>query len=216
MPSLLKHFNPRRFAFGERLLRWCANAEDHWFEKRHGLELGQIVAHDDLVSSHRGALVHATAYQGVWCRNVRTLLAQARGCSPLLRQFVDLGSGKGKACFMAAASRRFDCIRGVEFSQPLVDVARHNQTLLPAADVEFLCADAAEYKLPDAPSLVFMFNPFDGVILERFLALNGAHFRKHGSLVAYAKDMQRHVLRKCGFDTLYRNPVRGISLFCKT
>jgi hypothetical protein len=31
--------------------------------------------------------------------------------------------------------------------------------------------------------------------------------------VAYAKDMHRQVLRKRGFDTLYRNPARSIALF---
>lgn len=212
----LRH--PRQFAIGERLKRWRFDREDQQFEARYGLSLAQLVPHEQLVSSNQAALAHATAYQGVWCRNVRTLLLEALRCNPGLRHFVDLGSGKGKACFYAATQHAFERIVGVEFSEPLVDIANQNLALFearhPGEAIAFLAADASTFELPHGATLVFMFNPFDGVILEHFLRHNRAHFAKHRSLVAYANDIHRSVLREQGFDAVYRDPVRCVSLFC--
>ena len=60
---------------------------------------------------------------------------------------------------------------------------------------------------------IFMFNPFDDVILNRFLEHNREHFRRYRSIVAYANDIHRHVLVRQGFNTVYRDPLRSLSLF---
>lgn len=204
-------------AWIERLQRWRFGAEDHWFEWRHGLELARPVPHAELATSHLQALQHATSYQGVWSRNVRTLVAQALQANPQLRHFVDLGAGKGKACFHASLLHRFDSVVGVEFSEPLVEVARHNLQRFAAVrglrGLQFVAGDAAGHTLPEGATLVFLFNPFDGVVLERFLAHNRAHFHRHRSLLAYANDVHRRVLPRHGFETVYRDPGRRVSLF---
>ena len=58
-----------------------------------------------------------------------------------------------------------------------------------------------------------MFNPFDDVILERFVRHNLDHFRQHRSVIAYANDVQRMTLVRFGFETIYRNQERKISLY---
>ncbi len=196
----------------ERFNRWRFSAEDLAFEWRHRLDLNRPLAHDELTNPGHASLAHATSYQGVWCRNVRHLVQQARRCNGRLQRFVDIGSGKGKACFFAAGQAPFEQIIGLEFSPVLDAVARSNQQRFGDPRVAFVCGDAADYRLPDGPNLVFMFNPFDGVILERFLLNNLAHFRQHGSVLAYANDIHRSVARQLGFDTVFRDPARCISL----
>jgi SAM-dependent methyltransferase len=214
---MLSLANPRQFPLGERLQRWHFALQDQRFEKRFGLELSQLVPQQELVSSNQDALSHAKAYMGVWCRNVRTLVQQGLRANPALRQFVDLGSGKGQACFCASIEHPFERIVGVEFSEPLVETAQRNlqqfEARHPGAPIEFVARDAGEHRLAEAPTLVFMFNPFDEVILQRFLQLNHDHFVRHRSLVAYANDVHRSVLRQQGFDAVYRDPARALSLF---
>ena len=204
---------PGLHAASEGAKRLCFNIEDRWFEWRHGLALSAPVAHDELVASNALSLAHATSYQGVWCRNVRTLLREARRCRPSLDSFVDIGSGKGKACFYAALQPGMRDVVGVEFSEPLVAVARRNQQRLADKPIEFIHADATEWQLPGRTQLVFLFNPFDALILDRFLTNNRNHFQGHGSLLGYANDVHHPVLRQHGFDTVFRDPVRRLSLF---
>ncbi len=204
---------PSLQAATERAKRLCLNTEDRWFEWHNGLELETRVAHDDLVSSHASSLAHATVYEGVWCRNVRTLLREARRLLPGLDAFVDIGSGKGKACFYAALQPGMRHVVGVEFSEPLLAVARRNQQRLAGLPITFVHADATAWLLPERTQLVFLFNPFDALILDRFLANNRSHFQRQGSLLGYANDVHHPLLGRHGLEMVFRNPARRLSLF---
>ena len=167
--------------FTERSKRLWFDLDDRLFERRHGMDLGSPVAHADLVARDPISVQHATSYQGAWLRNVRVLCEQAKRARPALTTFVDIGSGKGKACFCAATQPGISEVVGVEFSQPLIDVAQANLLRFAArhCPVSLLCDDATSYLLPAATCLVFLFNPFDAVILKRFVDNNRAHFQRH-------------------------------------
>lgn len=187
--------------------------EDAFFERRHGLDLNGIVPSGNLVAADISSGSHASAYQAAWCSNLRELFAQAKKVSRAFEYFVDVGSGKGKACFFAARTSLFDKMIGVEFSAPLVQVANSNRERFGNANITFLNGDANEYLLPDGKSLVFLFNPFDDVILEKFISNNVDHFRKHRSLIAYSNDIHRATLTRLGFETIFSNPGTKNSLF---
>lgn len=57
-----------------------------------------------------------------------------------------------------------------------------------------------------------MFNPFDDVILDKFIENNLNHFKTHDSIIAYANDIHRKSLARYGFETIFRNQSRKISL----
>ena len=86
--------------------------------------------------------------------------------------FTDFGSGKGPAVLVAA---RFPFKRavGVEISDDLTRAARRNlagSRLKPAAhSVEFETADVLEYEIPDDLSVVYLYNPFTGLVFARFI-----------------------------------------------
>lgn len=77
--------------------------------------------------------------------------------------FVDVGCGKGRA-LMIAKKFPFKRVIGVEYSPKLATAAR----ALTGAMVS--CCDAADYKFPEAPLVVFMYHPFDKSVLEKVLA----------------------------------------------
>ena len=79
--------------------------------------------------------------------------------------FVDIGSGKGKALFMAA-DLPFKRIVGIEYAAGLHEVAVRNVTAYRSAtqrckDIVPVHADALEYPLPEGPLVLFIFNALD-------------------------------------------------------
>lgn len=87
--------------------------------------------------------------------------------------FVDFGSGKGKAMFMAA-ERGFHRVIGVEFSIELVEVCRRNLEIFKAkskgrTEFEILHMDASEYVIPPDANLLFFSNPFNEELTDKVI-----------------------------------------------
>ena len=75
--------------------------------------------------------------------------------------FVDIGSGKGRALLLSL-EYPFRARVGVEFAQELYDIAGTN---LRGKGVELHCMEATTYDFPDAPLVVFLYNPFGPQIM---------------------------------------------------
>lgn len=87
--------------------------------------------------------------------------------------FVDFGSGKGKAMFMAA-ERGFRKVIGVEFSIELVETCRRNLEIFKrktnsATTFEILHMDASEYEIPAEANLLFFSNPFNETLTNKVI-----------------------------------------------
>jgi len=201
-----------RLRIPQRIKNKFYDLEDAVFERKHGLNLNGVIPRDGLVAEHVPSVSHASAYQAVWCRHLRELFREARKTGDKFEYFIDVGSGKGKACFFASQAGMFDKVIGVEFSAPLVEIAQANLARFGKSNIAFLNTDATHYDLPAGRSLVFLFNPFDDVILERFISNNIELFRKHRSVIAYSNDVQRATLTRLGFETIFRNPTAKNSL----
>jgi SAM-dependent methyltransferase len=179
--------------------------EDELFEMRHRLSCGGYIDRRELETSHSAALTHSRAYQPVTCAAIRELIDEADKTGIVFDNFIDLGSGKGKACFYAATRYRFQSIIGVEFSAPLVEAANANTRKFDADNIVFVHDDASSFSLPPGDNLVFLFNPFGEVVLRKFLENNLDHFRQSRSIIAYSNDQHRLCLARAGFVTLFRN-----------
>ena len=87
--------------------------------------------------------------------------------------FVDLGAGKGRS-LCVAAEFPFRRILGAELSPNLSETARRNCQLFRSKtqrcnNFEVTCQNAAEFCFPNVPLVVYMFNPFNEIILSRIL-----------------------------------------------
>ena len=87
-------------------------------------------------------------------------------------RFVDVGSGKGRALLLASDYPFVEVI-GVELSAELERVARANIALFPASrhrtPITSVQGDAAEFRWPSGPLIVYMWNSFTEPVLERVL-----------------------------------------------
>jgi len=87
--------------------------------------------------------------------------------------FVDFGSGKGKAMFMAA-ERGFKKVIGVEFSIELVETCRQNleifrQKAKSKTVFEIIHMDASLYDIPADANLLFFSNPFNETLTKKVI-----------------------------------------------
>ena len=80
--------------------------------------------------------------------------------------FVDFGSGKG-AAIIHAKKLGFKRAIGVEFAKELHESALKNINTLGLSGVESLYEDATNYTLPKETSLIYFFNPFDEVVMQK-------------------------------------------------
>jgi SAM-dependent methyltransferase len=83
--------------------------------------------------------------------------------------FVDFGSGKGRIVILAAALP-FRRVIGIEFSAQLHEIAAANVAASGYPNVELVLADATEWQVPPDATVLFFYNPFDGVILSKVVA----------------------------------------------
>ena len=190
-----------------------AGIEDYLFEKLNRLNLETVVNRDMLKHTVKSNIKHATYYQPITCRNLKLIFEEAKKTRIAFDHFIDIGAGKGKACFYAARNYKFRRITGVEFSLGLVKAANRNKMTFGHRNISFLNEDAANFLLPAEKCLIFLFNPFDDVILEKFIANNFAHFKDHESMIAYAYDVHRETLLVNGFRTVFRSAERKLSIY---
>lgn len=92
--------------------------------------------------------------------------------APAQTTFVDIGSGKGRALFMADRLKLARLV-GVELSPGLhaaaeKNVASYRRVTGSTTPIDLENVDATEYELPSGRVVVFMFNPFQREVMERF------------------------------------------------
>ncbi len=80
--------------------------------------------------------------------------------------FIDFGSGKG-AAIIHAKRLGFKQAIGVEFAKELHEIAQKNIKALRVKGVESIYEDATQFTLPKETSLIYFFNPFDEVVMQK-------------------------------------------------
>ncbi len=88
--------------------------------------------------------------------------------------FIDLGSGKGRTLLMAS-DYPFRRIVGVELLPSLHQAAQGNLRKYQSESqkcfaLESICADATEFRFPDEPTALYLFNPFPESGLKQMIA----------------------------------------------
>ena len=155
---------PRRWV---RRAYWRVVASTHRaMELRYGIRTEGDVDLEDLGV----AAEHRLGYEGSHWVGVRRALSRLGVTRDDV--FADFGSGKGPAV-LVAATFPFRRAIGVEISDDLTRSARANlerSRLRPrAGSVEFIAADVLHYEIPDDLSVVYLYNPFTGLLFARFI-----------------------------------------------
>lgn len=185
------------FAVRLRLERPLNRAFDKTFGVETSSELQLVEAGIAQSDAARGNSV----YRCVWGSVFRRAL-KAAGVDYRRFTFVDFGSGKGKALFLAAAYP-FARIAGVEYAPGLHEAALRNIASYrnPARQcdhIDAILGDARDFRLPAGPLFCHFFNPFDDETMRAVLARLTAHGAQAGADIYIAFLNMRDVKENAG------------------
>jgi SAM-dependent methyltransferase len=149
--------------------REISEAYDQSFDRRFNVETAGTEEPAFLTADSR-LREHAKAYEPVSEQIMHSLLGMLPPLNPRDFLFVDLGSGKGRALFVAA-THPFRQVIGIEYSAELHHVAMRNVHTYRNQDqkcfkIKSILADASSFALPLHPTVCFMNNPYDESLVK--------------------------------------------------
>ena len=149
------------------------------FEKKYSLDFKGDIPNTEIVTESKSSILNSLGYQAISTYSFIILMEEAIKILAERPQnyFIDIGCGKGKPCIYAKKYFKFKQIIGIDFSKPLIDTANKNLKNTQYTNIVFTVADGVEWKLPDEFCVVFLHNPFNGIILEKFIVNNLNNFR---------------------------------------
>jgi SAM-dependent methyltransferase len=147
-------------------LRWHReNAAERAFDRRRAIDTGGVVFLDTWGTRTSYQAVHPAAFREF----LSHLPADLRAVT-----FVDYGSGKGRALFLAV-EHGIRAAVGVEI-EPLhhraatANLARYRARTGRGEGIRLVEGDAREVPLPAGPVVVFLYNPFPRAVMVDVLA----------------------------------------------
>ncbi|MEP6712074.1 MAG: class I SAM-dependent methyltransferase [Ferruginibacter sp.] len=124
------------------------------------------------------------------------------------KHFVDIGCGKGRAMCVAAANG-VDKITGIDFSKELCDAAAINLAKIkqhfPGAQYKITNNDAFYFEIPNDADCIFMFNPFDEIIMSGVINNIEESMEQNPREVTiiYLNPLQKHLFISNGYKEIF-------------
>ena len=125
-----------------------------------------------------------------------------------VNHFLDIGCGKGRA-MCVAAHHGFKKVTGIDFSKDLCTVAEKNLAItknkVPATEYKVFNNDAFYFEIPADVDCIFMFNPFDDVIMSGVAENILISFEQHPRTITliYVNPLYNMELLNVGFKQIY-------------
>ena len=174
-------------------------------EKKYGIN---TTGADELKSLEKKGIDidHATIYMPVSYDILEELFNQLN--KQQCHHFLDIGCGKGRALCVAAANG-IQKVSGIDFSKPLCSMAEKNlaatKLKIPGLEYRIFNNDAFYFSIPADVDCIFMFNPFDDVMMsgvaENIAASVANHPRK--ITLIYANPVCKQELLDIGFKEIF-------------
>ena len=180
----------------------------HPFDRAHQVDTSGLVSGEDIDSRSLSGL-YITGYYGISPSTLQQALERLP--EPVdAYTFVDLGCGKGRA-LLVAAEHPFRRLLGVEISPELARVAQANTSPEPRIAVEQ--GDAATFRFPNEPLVIFLYHPFLPPVLRKVLR-NLKQTRadsSHPTFLLYANPAYQKVIARFPFLKLVWHHRFGLS-----
>jgi SAM-dependent methyltransferase len=143
---------------------------DSSYDRQHSTDTDGMVPTRDLDIADPATKWQANLYLGSPARVTRHII-DSLAIEHQNYTFIDYGSGKGRALFVAA-EYPFGQVVGVEISAQLHRVAQQNLKSYQgklASDIELWCGNALDYPLPAGDLVLHMYHPFGPDVLKQVL-----------------------------------------------
>ena len=174
-------------------------------EKKYGIN---TTGADELKElSQKGIdISHATIYMPASYDLLKEVFLQVEMKS--FKHFVDIGCGKGRAMCIAA-NNGVTKITGIDFSKELCAAAALNlaktKEHFPTLQYKIINNDAFYFDIPDDADCIFMFNPFDDVIMSGVInnIEESIHQNPRKITIIYLNPLQKHLLINIGYREIF-------------
>ena len=188
--------------------------ECHLFDLWRGTDTHTVLPNTKYVYAP-DTFSHGSGYMGTWrseLLNSFHVVKAFLGDSFRKYAFVDVGCGKGKALLVWKEEldklKIESVVAGIEYYDPLAEIARRNYQKL-FANGNYIYTDEAtkfNYRQFGDRLIIHIFNPFDDLILRKFLAgLAGLN-----TIIIYLNPVHKDVILEFGYDVIYEK--RGWNL----
>lgn len=133
-------------------------------------------------------LEHSMGLQTDWLLNLKKMYDLTKKNLNLLNyHFLDVGCGCGIPLIYAYKKLPFKSYSGFDFVSEYVDISNKNiSNSINNNEIVVFTANASEYILEDKSYFIYMFNPFHGFIMEKFIKNNYNTLVKKKSVIAYS------------------------------
>jgi hypothetical protein len=144
---------------------------DHGFDSKFGVITKACISLDELGISG-GNAKFGTFYEAIRPTEFDEII----NCIRIRHEeffFIDFGSGMGRALLLAS-DLPFKKIVGIEFSRrlhqtALENICRYKSESQKCRNIESICMDATQYRIPREKAVFFFYNPFKGAAMEKVL-----------------------------------------------
>ncbi len=196
--------------------RFWYTRQDKSFDKKYGILTSHLKILDQFPNletqrSMRGG--HSKGYQACYVRNIREAIRESLRILPSATVFIDIGSGLGKALFVAREVPQLKRIIGLEYLTELHALAEKNMSSYKESGIHLVNGDANNFLIESQPTILFFFNPFDDVVMKNFLRNNVTTIKASKTVIAYVNDVHQDELKKFGLRKFYGNELRKISVW---
>ncbi|HEY4009876.1 MAG TPA: class I SAM-dependent methyltransferase, partial [Acidobacteriaceae bacterium] len=185
----------------------------HPFDERMGVETSGLISGGELATGHAHDR-YVTAYAAIAPSRFAEAIerwSELTGNKQLEEwAFVDLGCGKGRALLLAS-ERAFREVAGVELNPRLAQAAMQNVQRWVSAGrarspVRVVEGDVLSLELPDAPTMLFLYNSFAGPLVRKIAEQISVHVRERGGPVdvIYQNAEWGAELTACGWREVWR------------
>ena len=178
-------------------IRLYNNSYNSFFKKTNNIQTDKI-ENKDLVKEKIKSLEHSTALNTAWLLNLKRLYDLTKKKLDIKNyHFLDVGCGNGIPLIYAYKKLQFKSYSGFDFVSNYVDISNKNisNSIGGGGGIIIFNADASEYILDDKSYFLFMFNPFDGFIMKKFIENNYNNLVKNKSVIAYSNYNQLDTIK---------------------
>ena len=109
--------------------------------------------------------------------------------------FLDIGSGQGVCLHFVIKNYNFKSYSGLEFNEFLVDISKKNLEPLKKK-FDIIHGDASNFVIMDKKYIIYLYNPFDEIILNKFLENNLNLLNKNECIIIYQNNFYTTSLKK--------------------
>lgn len=151
---------------------------------------------------------HATIYMPVSYSLIEKTLEQIDGSNK--KHFLDIGCGKGRA-LCVAAHFGFNQLTGIDFSEKFCEAAIKNlnntKLQLPAINFSIINQDAATVKVRADTDCIFLFNPFDEVVMKKVVEniLKSLESNHRLLNIIYVNPLHKNLFTEKNFEEVYHS-----------